>query len=104
MVDGIFLFQREAHVGVALKVLLMELSAPDHLLREGPLHIHEMSQHLIIGLAWEEDLAREEFIDHTADAPDVHGVICIQHQINSWPTTEAEHDLETAWLRLVKSS
>ena len=78
MVDGIFLFQREAHVGVALKVLLMELSAPDHLLREGPLHIHEMSQHLIIGLAWEEDLAREEFIDHTADAPDVHGVICIQ--------------------------
>lgn len=76
VVYGVFLFQRKTHVGVALKVLLMEGAALDHLLGERPLQIHEAPQHLIVGLTREQDLAGEELIDHTANTPNVHGVVC----------------------------
>lgn len=75
MIYGVFLFQRKTHVGVALKVFLMESAALDHLLGERPLQIHEAPQHLIVGLTREQDLAGEELIDDTANTPDVHRVV-----------------------------
>lgn len=47
-----------------------------HLLWEGTLHVHDQLQHLIVGLAREQDLASEQLIDHTTHTPDVQGVVC----------------------------
>ena len=80
MVDGILLLQREAHVGIALKMLLMEGSTFHHLLGKWALQVHEVAQHLIVGLAWKEDLAGEELIYHAAHAPDIHGMICNKNE------------------------
>ena len=49
----------------------------EHLLGEGALHIHDQLQHLIVGLAWEQDLASEQLVDDTTHTPDVQGMVCI---------------------------
>ncbi len=57
-----------------------EGSLLQHLLREGPLDVHDQLQHFIVGLAWEQDLASEQLINDRAHAPDIQGMICSTRQ------------------------
>jgi len=48
-----------------------------HLLGERPLDVHHELQHLVVGVAWEQNLAREQLIQHTTHTPHVHGEVCV---------------------------
>ena len=74
--EGVSVEERKAHVGIILKVAVCEGALTKHLLGEGALDVHYQLEHLVVGLAVEEDLASEELIDDAANAPDVHGVVC----------------------------
>ena len=66
----VLLFEPSANIPVCESSLLQ------HLLGERPLHIHDELQHLIVGLAREQNLACEQLIHHTPHAPNVQGVVC----------------------------
>jgi hypothetical protein len=54
-------------VHVFIKVQIRKLASFDKLLRETALEIHHQFKHLIIGLAWKENLARVELKQRAAD-------------------------------------
>lgn len=77
--DRVLLLQREAHVGVVLKVLVRKGRLLEHLLGEGPLDVHHELEHLVVGAPREQDLARVQLVDDAAHAPHVHGMLCAAH-------------------------
>ena len=56
-------------------MIVFQHALPDDLVGHLPLHVHEHLQHVIVGLAWEEDFAGVEFIDGACGAPQVYGVV-----------------------------
>ena len=60
---------------VLVKVLAGELAAPDHLVRELATDLLEQPEHLVVGLAGEEDLARVELVERAPDRPHVDRVV-----------------------------
>lgn len=80
-------------VAVAVEVLFLERAASDHFVGEFPLQIHEKLQHLIVGLAGEQDPARVEFVDGARGAPHIDGVVVGHAQDDLGGAVEARHQV-----------
>ena len=56
-----------------IKVDITEFRLLDHLGIESTLELHHMQKHLVVGPAWEKDLASVELEQRTSDGPNVKG-------------------------------
>jgi hypothetical protein len=65
-----------------------KLTLLDHLLVEPSLELHHVKQHLVVGPAGEEDLARVELEECAADGPDVERAVV--RQAKDWREIDGE--------------
>lgn len=62
-------------VAVAVKVLFLERTASDHLVRKLSLQVHEEFQHLIVRFARKQNTTGVEFVDGAGGAPHIDRVV-----------------------------
>lgn len=80
-------------VTVTIKVLLLKGAPPDHFVREFALQVHEELEHLVVGLAREEDAARVELVDGAGGAPHVNGIVVGHTQDDFRSPVETRHQI-----------
>ena len=66
-----------------------KLALADLLVRHHPLHLHHEAQHLVIGLAGEENLAGVELKECARNGPNVNGRVVRKPQDDLWRAVEA---------------
>lgn len=61
-------------IAVGVKVLLLEGAFSDHLVGKFAFQVHEILQHLVVGIAREHDFARVQLVNRAASRPHVDAV------------------------------
>ena len=56
-------------------MVVLEKTLLDHLVGHLALQVHHQLQHVIVGLAGEEDLAGVELVDGAGRAPEIDGIV-----------------------------
>ena len=69
---------------VAVEVLVAEHALAHHLVRDLPLHVHHKLEHLIVGGAREQNLARVEFVDCAAHGEHVARMVVANTYYCKW--------------------
>ena len=79
----ILIHLRKGHIGVVFKMFTTKLALFQFFLGECSLDLHHQLQRLIVRLAWKKYLTCKNLEDHTTHSPQVHGIICSNHQPTS---------------------
>lgn len=75
-------------VAVLVEVLLLEEASLYDLIRDLSLQIHEVFQHLIVGLPAEHDLSCGQFVDGASCRPHVDAIVVWDSEDDLWGSVE----------------